>query len=97
VAEYQLVVSNEADEDLDRLYVDGYRRWGERQADQYYDGLLDHLMVLCENPFMYQTVDHVRRGYRRSVYGTHAIYYRVIDESVEIMALVKHENRFAEE
>ncbi len=34
--EYVLILSKEADADLDRLYVDGFKRWGEEQADKYY-------------------------------------------------------------
>ncbi len=90
---YRLVISAEADQDLDRLYTDGFSRWGEAQADNYYDALLDHFEALTENPFLFRAVDEIRKGYRRSVCGKHAVYYRIVDDAVEIMALVKHENR----
>jgi len=94
MSKYQLIISNEADQDLDRLYVDGYKRWGEEQADKYYDGLLAHFDALCENPSLYRAVDEIREGYRRSVFGKHAIYYRISNNAIEVMGLVKHENRF---
>ena len=93
---YRLVISKEADQDLDRLYVDGFKQWGEEQADLYYDGLLSRFDVLCENPQLYRAVDEIREGYRRSVYNKHSIYYRVTCNTVEIMGLVKYENRFSE-
>ena len=90
---YRLVISVEADQDLDRLYKDGYAQWGETQADKYYDALLDHFKVLTENPFLFRTVDEVREGYRRSVCGKHNVFYKISADTVEIMAIVKHENR----
>lgn len=91
---YLLVISNEADQDLDHLYVDGFRQWGEVQADKYYDGLLSHFNDLCENPYLYRAVDEIREGYRRSGYGKHSDFYRIVDSNIEIMGLVKYENRF---
>ena len=66
---------------------------GEAQADKYYDALLDHFKVLTENPFLFRTVDEVREGYRRSVCGKHNVFYKISADTVEIMAIVKHENR----
>ena len=91
---FTLVLTQEADQDLDNLYVDGFKRWGEEQADQYYNTRLDHFEVLCDNPFLYRAIDEIREGYRRSVCGKHSIFYRVVDNTVEVMGLVKYENRF---
>ncbi len=77
MARYSLKISLPAREDLRELYRDGFLRWGEAQADRYYDGLLAHFDVLCENPMLFREVDEIREGYRRSVCGVHAIYYRV--------------------
>nr|WP_136250314.1 type II toxin-antitoxin system RelE/ParE family toxin [Ningiella ruwaisensis] len=90
---YQCVLSNEADQDLDAIYIEGFYKWGEKQADQYFDSLLKHFQLLSENPYLFRSVDEIKAGYRRSVCGKHAIYYRIVDKTVEIMALVKYENR----
>lgn len=37
---------------------------------------------------MYQSVDDIRKGYRRSVCGVDSIYYRVVDGTVEIMRIL---------
>lgn len=92
--DYSLIISQEADLDLDWLYTDGFIRWREVQADRYYDGLLAHFEGICSNPLLYRAVNEIREGYSRSVYGKHAIFYRIVDNNVEIMGLVKHENRF---
>lgn len=91
---YKLVITKEADKDLNHIYVDGFKRWGEAQADEYYSGLLDHFDMLCENPYLYQAINEIREDYRRSICGKHSIFYRLIDDAVEIVGLIKHENRF---
>ena len=92
MAKYSLKVSAIARDDLRELDRYGFLTWGERQADLYRDELLEHFALLCENPFLYQAADDVKEGYRRSICKAHAIYYRVFETYVEIMAVVKHQD-----
>lgn len=87
-----LRITKVADRDLYDLYTEGFTTWGERQADRYYDGLLSRFEHICENPKMYPAVDDIRKGYRRSVYEKHAIYYVIDDAAVEIRAVVKYQD-----
>ena len=34
--------------------------------------------MIADQPFMFQAVDDIRPGYRRSVYGTDCIYYQLM-------------------
>lgn len=81
-----------ADQDLNDVYIEGFENWGVDQADRYYDALLTHFDQLCENPLMYAAVNDIREGYRRSVCGKHAIYYRIVGNAVEIMGVLKHQS-----
>ena len=92
MAKYSLQISAVAEDDLAGLYIEGLRTWGQAQADRYYDALIEHFDRLCENPLLYRAVDDVRPGYRRSICGRHAVYYRIAGETVEIMAVIKHQN-----
>lgn len=93
VKRYRLVLTNEADRDLNNLYLEGFEKWGEAQADKYYSALLEHFELLCENPYLFQAIDDIRLGYRRSVCQKHSIFYRVVNATIEIAALVKYEDR----
>ncbi len=93
VKRYRLVLTNEADRDLNNLYLEGFEKWGEAQADKYYLALLVHFELLCENPYLFQAIDDIRLGYRRSVCQKHSIFYRVVNATIEIAALVKYEDR----
>lgn len=89
---FDLRITNLADQDLNDLYVEGFTTWGEEQADRYYDGLVHRFTRICENPFMYQVVDEIGAGYRRSVYERHSIYYVIDGDAVEIRAVVKRQD-----
>ena len=71
-----------------RIYRHGVREYGDALADQYYDAFFDRFEELAEQPYLYQAVDEIREGYRRSVCGVDSIYYRVEDDTVEIMAIL---------
>ena len=81
-------ISEDAKADLRRIYRRGIREYGEALADQYYDAFFDRFEELAEQPYLYQTVDEIREGYRRSVCGVDSIYYRVEGGTVEIMAIL---------
>jgi len=89
---HKLRITKLADQDLNDLYSEGFTTWGEEQADRYYDGLLNRLEGICETPLMYPAVDDIREGYRRSVYEKHSIYFVVLDDVVEVRAIVKRQN-----
>ena len=81
-------LSNEAEADLERIWLRGLREYGLEQADKYYNTLFDRFEELAENPFLYQAVDDIREGYRRSPCGVDAIYYRFENDIVEIMNII---------
>jgi toxin ParE1/3/4 len=81
-------LSENAREDLRRIYRRGLREYGEAQADEYYNALFDRFEQIAEQPFLYPAVDDIREGYRRSVCGVDSIYYRIEGEMVEIMAII---------
>jgi toxin ParE1/3/4 len=86
MASYRL--SEKADEDLSRLYEYGILHYGQERADRYYNGLIERFEELAENPRLWQAVDHIRPGYRRSVYGRHAIYYRIDPDAIVIVRIL---------
>ena len=81
-------LTEDAKEDLRFIYRYGVKEFGEAQADLYYDALFRHFEQIADNPYLYQAVDHIRKGYRRSVCGVDSIFYRVVDDTVEIVSIL---------
>ena len=78
----------EAKNDLRRIYRYGVETHGETKADKYFSGFFDRFDELAESPLLYAAVDDIRESYRRSVYGTDSIYYRIDGQTVEIIAII---------
>jgi len=90
MAKYKL--SAAADQDFEKLFEYGINNFGLSQAKSYVDGLIIHFQSIAENPLHYQAVDNIRKGYRRSVYGKHAIYYVASNDCIDIMRILRAEN-----
>jgi len=86
MAKYRL--SNEAREDLIRIHHYGVERFGMAQADKYFDSFFKYFDIIAKQPFSFESVDYIKKGYRRCACGTDSIYYKVNDDIVEIMAIV---------
>jgi len=86
VAKYRL--SNEAKEDLVRIHRYGVEKFGMVQADKYFDSFFEYFDIIAQRPFSFESVDYIKKGYRRCVCGSDSIYYKIKDDVVEIMAIV---------
>ncbi len=86
MATYRL--SQNAKDDLQRIYLYGVNQFGEAQADQYFWQFFAAFERIAENPSLYPSVEYIRRGYRRCQCGSDSIFYRVSDNVVEIMAII---------
>lgn len=86
MANYKL--SNAAKEDLIRIHHYGVQRFGMQQADAYFNSFFDHFEIIARTPFLFESVDFIKKGYRRFVCGSDAIYYKVNNNVVEIMAII---------
>lgn len=81
-------ISNEAKDDLIRLHKYGVEKFGVRQADKYFNRFFDSFDIIAERPFSFEAVDFIKTGYRRCPCGIDSIFFRVKDNTIEIMAIV---------
>jgi len=81
-------LSNEAKEDLIRIHHYGIEKFGEAQAEKYFDSFFEYFDIIARQPFSFESVDSIKMGYRRCVCGSDSIFYRLNNGVVEIMAIV---------
>tara|TARA_R100000935_G_scaffold21876_4_gene40568 strand:- start:126410 stop:126697 length:288 start_codon:yes stop_codon:yes gene_type:complete len=86
MAKYRL--SNVAKDDLIRIHQYGTKRFGIIQADTYFESFFEYFDIIARNPYSFESVDFIKDGYRRCVCGSNSIFYRIIEDTVEIMAIV---------
>lgn len=71
------LLTQEAEDDLIRIYLYGHGKFGERQAEKYYRSLIEHFERIAVNPYLFPAADHIGAGYRYCVCGSDTIYYKV--------------------
>jgi len=86
MAKYKL--SNVASDDLIRIHHYGVKKFGITQADKYFDSFFEYFDIIAESPFLFESVDFIKTGYRRCVCGSDSIYYKVNTNVVEIMTII---------
>lgn len=86
MAKYRL--SNEAKNDLIRIYHYGVKKFGITQADKYFESFFEYFEIISQRPFSFESVDYIKKDYRRCVCGIDSIYYKINNDVVEIMAIV---------
>ena len=86
MAKYRL--SNTAKEDLIRIHQYGVQRFGMAQADKYFETFFEYFQIIAEQPYSFESVDHIKKGYKRCVCGSDSIYYKLNNDLVEIIAII---------
>ena len=81
-------INLEAKEGLKRIYIYGVLKFGVVQADKYYDSFFEQFEKIAQNPLSFQSVDFIRKGYRRCPCGSDSIYYKIENGIIEIMAII---------
>jgi len=86
MAKYKL--SNVAKEDLIRIHRYGVTKFGMIQADMYFEAFFKNFDIIAQRPFSFESVDFIKIGYRRCVSGSDSIYYKINNDTIEIMAII---------
>ena len=86
MGEYRL--SNTAKEDLIRIHHYGVKKFGEKQADKYFENFFEYFEIIASNPYQFEAVDFIKKGYRRCPCGSDTIYYKISKDTVDIMTIV---------
>ena len=82
------LLSESAKEDLIRIHQYGTKKFGVKQADKYFNDFFDCFDSIAKNPFAFESVDYIRKGYRRCVCGVDSVFFRLENEVVQIIAIV---------
>lgn len=87
------VLSQDADEDFERLFEYCIDNFGVKKAKSYSNGMKTRFIEIAQNPYRWQAVDYIRPNYRRSVYRNHSIYYVIENEkSIRIVRILGRED-----
>ena len=86
MARYEL--TNAADANFESIFNFGIDLFGLDQALEYQNGMKLRFGELAEQPKLFAAIDHIATGYRRSVYKSHSICYRIEPGRVLIVRIL---------
>lgn len=58
------------------------------QADRYYNLIFDEINYICKNINAGKSMEHVRKGYRATKVKSHLIFYRVLNDTIEVIRIL---------
>lgn len=76
-----------AEEDLENIWLYGFKTWSMEQADDYHRRLMTAVYALADGRREGLTVI-VRDGYRKHLCGEHVIYYRLTPDHLDVMRIL---------
>ena len=86
-------LSNIAKEDLIRIHNYGVKKFGVKQADKYFNSFFEYFDIIVQRPHSFESVDFIKPGYRRCACGVDSLYYKINDNTVEIMTIIGRQDR----
>ena len=86
-------LSNIAKEDLIRIHNYGVKKFGVIQANKYFNSYFEYFDIIVQRPHSFESVDFIKPGYRRCACGVDSLYYKINDNTVEIMTIIGRQDR----
>ena len=94
------IISKKAVIDLEEIWLFTADKWSVGQADRYYLLIFDEIDFICKNIHSGKPIDNIRKGYLATKVKSHLIFYRVVNDTVEIIRILHErmdiENRLTE-
>src|SRR5687768_8697318 len=82
------VISKKAVSDLEEIWLYTVEKWSVGQADRYYSLIFDEINYICKNSDSGKAMEHVRKGYRASKVKSHLIFYKISNDTIEIVRIL---------
>lgn len=84
--------TNKAVEDLANIWNYTFETWSERQADTYYNMLIESCQKIVENPWLYGVkYDEITEGLRGYRANKHIIFYQILHDDEILIIRILHQ------
>ena len=85
-------LTNKAVEDLTNIWNYTFDTWSERQADIYYNMLIESCQKIAENPLLYGLkYDEITEGLRGYRANKHIIFYQILQDDKILVIRILHQ------
>ncbi|MBU2951826.1 type II toxin-antitoxin system RelE/ParE family toxin [Tamlana agarivorans] len=84
-------ISQQAIEDLDKIWIYTLNKWSKEQADRYYDLIIAEIEFIADNYLIGKSAEQTRKNYRVTKIKSHLIFYRKVDNEIVEIVRVLHQ------
>ena len=82
------VISKKAVSDLEEIWFYTFEKWSKEQADRYYNLIFNEINYISKNVSAGKSMEHVRKGYRATKVKSHLIFYKIVNDTIEIIRIL---------
>ena len=84
----RLEIREEAYLDLENIWNYTLETWSLKQADKYYNAIIEAIEFLCTEPKSGKSAEHLRKGYRLFKVNSHLIFYITTDFELDVIRIL---------
>jgi len=84
-------ISQQAIEDLDKIWIYTLNKWSKEQADRYYNLIIAEIEFIADNYLIGKSAEQTRKNYRITKIKSHLIFYRKVDNEIVEIVRVLHQ------
>ena len=85
-----------AEYDLEAIWLYTIEQWSVDQADTYLESIIQRFDWLADNPLLGKQRDDVKKGYYCFPEGMHLVFYKIINNQIEIIGIPHQSMDFVE-
>ena len=87
----QYRISQEAINDLNKIWAYTLKKWSKEQADRYYDLIITEIEFVADNYMTGKSVEQTRKNYRVTKIKSHLIFYRKAEDDIVEIVRILHQ------
>ena len=84
-------ISQQAIEDLDKIWIYTLNKWSKEQADRYYNLIIEEIEFVADNFMIGKSAEQTRKNYRVTKVKSHLIFYRKTENNIIEIIRILHE------
>ncbi|MBC3759931.1 type II toxin-antitoxin system RelE/ParE family toxin [Hyunsoonleella sp. SJ7] len=84
-------ISQQAIEDLDRIWIYTLNKWSKEQADRYYRLIITEIEFIADNFMTGKSAEQTRKNYLVTNIKSHLIFYRKEENDIVEIVRVLHQ------
>ncbi len=87
----QYRISQQAINDLNDIWVYTFNKWSKKQADRYYDLIIEEIEFIADNYLVGKSAEQTRKNYRVTKIKSHLIFYRKVEKGIVEIIRILHQ------